>query len=179
MKKNDVFSVVSLLAAPAVVMVLGGVLLLRPDSASVLIGRVLGWAVLLAGVGFGVSAISAAGSNTGRLVAAIICIGFGGWLVRNPLALSVFVGRAAGILLLIQGCRDLAYGGQEKRKTWGIAAALAGLILTVLPRTASRLVLSLCGLALLAAGVVMLLDRLRRRRLERGDDGDSNIIDAL
>ena len=51
-------------------------------------------------------------------------------------------------------------------------------ILILLPMTASRLVFTLCGIAVLVIGGVMLLDRIRGRRwLHEGDD--PNIIDAL
>ena len=59
-----------------------------------------------------------------------------------------------------------------------LLVTLLGGILVLLPMTASRLVFSLCGLAVTVIGVFMLLDRLRLRRLNGGDE-DPNIIDAL
>ena len=55
---------------------------------------------------------------------------------------------------------------------------LGGAILILLPMTASRLVFTLCGIAVMAIGGKMLYDRLRSRRwLEEQED--PNIIDAL
>ncbi len=41
---------------PVVLIVLGLVLVLSPDSASALIAKVLGWILLASGIGFGVAA---------------------------------------------------------------------------------------------------------------------------
>lgn len=177
MKKQDLLSLLSLFAAPLLLIALGLILLFRPDSASGLVALVLGWGILLVGIGFAVSLFAAqrGASFFWKLAAAIFCVGFGSWLVRHPLELAAFIGRLAGIVLLVQGGVDLANGD---RRTWSMVTAIAGLVLLLLPMTASRLVFSLCGLIMLIAGIVMLLDRIRRKRLEGGND-DPNIIDAL
>lgn len=177
MKKHDLLSLISLFLTPVLLIVFGLILLIRPDSASGLIALVLGWAILLVGVGFAAAlfATQSGPSFFGKLAAAIVCVGFGSWLVRHPLELAALIGRLAGVVLLVQGGRDLISGSG---KTWSIVTAGAGLMLLCLPMTASRLVFSLCGLVMLVVGAVMLLDRLRRQRLEGGND-DPNIIDAL
>ena len=53
-----------------------------------------------------------------------------------------------------------------------------GAILILLPMTTSRVVFSICGLVVLLIGIVMLVDRIRKRRLLEPKD-DPNIIDAL
>lgn len=179
MKKQDILSLLTLFATPVLLMVLGLTLLINPDSASALLSQVLGWCVFLTGVGFGVAAVSRINVSKGwigLLIASIICLGLGGALVRHPLALASFMGRILGLVLVLYGGRDFFRGSG---KTWGLVTAGIGLILLLLPMTTSRLVFSLCGLVMLIVGTLMLLDRLRRRRLDAGEDNDPNIIDAL
>ena len=58
------------------------------------------------------------------------------------------------------------------------AATAIGAVLILMPMSASRLVFTLCGVAVLAIGGMMLLDRIQGRRwITEGDD--PNIIDAL
>jgi len=58
------------------------------------------------------------------------------------------------------------------------AATVIGAVLILLPMTASRLVFTLCGIAVLVIGGIMFFDRIRGRRwIHEGDD--PNIIDAL
>lgn len=176
MKKHDLRSLLSLLASPVLLMLLGVILLFNPDSAPALVSRVLGWCIFLAGIGFGVSAMVRSSGTAWKVIAAIACLSLGGWLIRHPLAMAAGIGRLLGILLLIRGGRDIF---QKNGGLWGLVTAVLGLVLILLPMTTSRLVFSACGLVMAAAGVLMLLDRLRRRRLEPGEPDDPNIIDAL
>ena len=59
-----------------------------------------------------------------------------------------------------------------------VVTAAIGAILILLPMTTSRVVFSICGLVVLLIGIVMLVDRIRKRRLLEPKD-DPNIIDAL
>ena len=103
----------------------------------------------------------------------------GGWLMMHPLWLTAWVSRFLGILIMVNSGMDLAYALKCKRNAIFHAAATAiGALLVLMPMSASRLVFTLCGVAVLVIGGVMLLDRIRGRRwLREGDD--PNIIDAL
>lgn len=175
MKKSNIFS---LLAAPVLLVVLGLILLLWPDSAPALVARILGWGVFLTGIGFGIAGLrSIPGISVGKLIAAIVCLGVGGTLIRHPLMVTSFVTRLLGILLAVQSLMELS-DQRDSWKLWDIITAVIGAVLILMPRTASRLVFSVCGLAALLVGVVMLIRRLRRKQLDSGDS-DPNIIDAL
>lgn len=176
MKKNDVLSLVRLLLAPVVVILLGLVLLVNPDTASVLISKLLGALLAVLAVGCGIAALVSPQGRTGKVVCAILLAVAGGVLSRNPLWLASFAGRVVGILLLIDGLQDIfAARGRGVRFLMPVVVTLLGAILVLMPMTASRLVFSLCGLVVTVVGIVMLLDRLRKPRLKDGGD----IIDAL
>ena len=179
MKKNDIASLLSQLAVPLLLMVLGLVLLVNPDSASALIAKILGWGLMIGGIVSAISALTARTGLTGKVLSAIVCFALGGWLLRDPLALAAGIGRIVGIVMLVRGIQDIAAAGQRGH---GLALAIVtggiGLVLILMPMTTSRVVLSLCGLAGLVLGAAMAIDRLRdRRRLDEPED--PNIIDAL
>ena len=177
MNKNKLFSYVRELWAPVALMVLGAVLLFNPDSASALISRVLGWLLVLMGVGTGISAVASESGRVGKGIAAVALVLIGGWLTKNPLALAAWVGRIVGILLVVDGIQDIIHlRSQGQRFALPLIVTALGVILVLLPMTTTRLVFSLCGVVVLILGVVMLLDRLKTvKKL----NGGSDIIDAL
>ena len=178
MKKNKILSLVYPFASPVALIILGAVLLLFPDSASVLVAQVLGWAMVIAGVVFAVSAVASPGGTAGKVICAVVCLAVGGWLVKNPLILAKGVGRFVGILLAIRGIQDLFQSVSAQGKLLSVVTAAIGVILILLPMTTSRVVFSLCGLVVLLIGIALFVDRVRKRRLMEPKD-DPNIIDAL
>lgn len=178
MKKQQILPYLQLLLAPILIIALGLLLLIHPDSASVVISRIIGGLMVLMAVGFGIAAVLGE-HRTGKIILAFCLFLGGSVLARNPLLLASFAGRVVGILLLIDGLHDIMAARRNGvRSLFSVIVAAVGLILILMPMTASRLVFSLCGLVALIAGVLMLLDRLRRHRLPGGDN-DDNIIDAL
>lgn len=175
MKKQDILQYISLLAAPTALWIVGIILLVHPDSAAALISRVLGWGLFLVGIGCGLSAIFRPGSTAIKIIGAIVFLCIGSWLIRNPLALAAMAGVVVGILLVIKGAQELFRGFG---RGWSVVEMVLGVMLALLPLTTSRLVFSLCGLVMTVAGILMTVDRIRRARLDSGDN-DPNIIDAL
>ncbi|MDO5401718.1 MAG: DUF308 domain-containing protein [Eubacteriales bacterium] len=173
MKKEKLSAYYSLLALPGVLFVTGIVLLLNPDSASTLLCRLLGVVVFLVGVGCAISAVARREALVWKVLGTLVCLNLGIWLMRNPMALAAAGGLVVGALLVIRGIQELkTYGG------WAVALIVLGVMLVLLPMTTSRVVFSLCGLVMMAAGAAMAVSRLRRARLEDGGD-DPSIIDAL
>ena len=159
-------------------MVLGLILLIHPDSASALVAQILGWVLVIAGVVFAVSAIAGHFDTLGKVLSAVCCFAVGAWLLRNPLMLAAGLGRLAGILLVVRGIQDIL---NASRYHYGILPAvittILGAVLIALPMTTSRVVISLCGLLVLIVGVAILVDRLKNRRPK--EPAESDIIDAL
>lgn len=179
MKKQEFLSTLRFLLAPVLVIALGLLLFINPDSASVLLSRLLGGLLTLLGIGFGITALFSDRGRVGKLIFALALFACGGILSARPLLLAAFAGRVAGLLLVIDGLGDMIQAHRRGvRFLLPLLVTLLGGILVLLPMTASRLVFSLCGLAVTVIGVFMLLDRLRLRRLNGGDE-DPNIIDAL
>ena len=176
--KDTILSVIRLIATPVLLMVLGLILLIHPDSASALVAQILGWGLLIAGAVFAVSAIAGHFDTVGKVLSAVCCFAVGAWLLRNPLMLAAGLGRLAGILLVVRGIQDIL---NASRYHYGILPAvittILGAVLIALPMTTSRVVISLCGLLVLIVGVAILVDRLRNRRPK--EPSESDIIDAL
>lgn len=178
MKKKDILSAVQLYLAPVLVILLGVLLLVNPDSASVLLSKLIGGVLILVAVLFGIAALFSE-KKVFKLILALLTLNCGIILTRNPLLLASFAGRLVGLLLFIDGFGDLLNARRQGiRGLMPLIVTILGGVLILMPMTASRLVFSLCGLAVTAIGVVMLLDRIRHRRLPGGDN-DPNIIDAL
>ena len=179
MKKQDIFSLVQLFMAPVLVILLGVLLVINPDSASVLISSVLGWVLSGIGVIAGIIALFSDRNRVGKLIGAAGFLLIGSILGSRPLLLASFAGRIIGLLLLADGLADLVNAHRRGiRGLMPLIVAILGSILLLMPMTASRLVFRLCGLVVLVIGCAMLFDRIRHPRLNRGKD-DPNIIDAL
>ena len=178
MKNKFQNSLLFQLASPVAVTLLGLLLVVNPDSASILIARILGWGLSAVAIGFGIAALLDPDHRTRKAVAAVLFACAGGTLAAKPLLLAAWIGRFIGLLIAIRGFRDLMISGKYGySRILALITAAVGTILVVLPMTTSRLVFSLCGLVVLFIGIGMLADRVKhRKRLPKGDD---NIIDAL
>ena len=182
MKNHSILSWIRLLLTPVLMIVLGIILLLSPDSATTLVAQIIGWVMVAVGIGFGVSAVADRFGMVGKVVAALIFCGVGTWMILHPLMLAAWIGRLVGILLVIQGIQDIVYLRSCRSSLFiPVVEAIVGAVLVVLPMTTSRLVFTVVGGVVLFIGVVMLIQRLRLRKLlnEAGEPDDPNIIDAL
>lgn len=178
MNKEKIISMIKLLLAPVLVILLGLILIVNPDSASALIAKIIGWIIILTGIGFGVSAIFKDHGRIAKGIAAVVLAMVGGWLVSNPLALAAWIGRIIGILLVIDGIEDILQLRKQGMSFWmPLIITVVGVVLVVMPMTTSRLVFTLCGIVVLVMGVVMLLDRLKGKKKLNAPKDD--IIDAL
>lgn len=170
--KQKIWDIVNRFGMPVTMIVLGGVLTFSPDTASALISKIIGWVLTAAGVCFGIGALTSQ-EKAGKVFWAVVCLSLGSVLVARPLLLAKNIGRFLGILLAIEGGEALRRG--SKALGWIALAAAVGLVFS--PMAASRLVLRLCGVAVLVIGAAMLADRTRgQKRLGKAKD---DIIDAL
>jgi len=171
MNKQKFSDALNLFGMPATMILLGLILLLVPDSASVIIAYLIGGILTLGGIVFAIGALLDRSISKGFW--AFVCLGLGSVLSGNPLLLARNLGRFLGVLLAIEGGDCLRKGN----RVFGILILVAAVTLILSPMALSRLVFSLCGLVVLFIGIGMLTDRLKsRKRLTKGDD---NIIDAL
>ena len=178
MKNNRFVNLLYQLASPIAVTLLGLLLVINPDSASVLIARILGWGLTIVGIGFGIAAIIDRDHAVRKGITAVFFACVGGTLSANPLLLAAWIGRLIGALIAVRGIRDLLlHSSYGYSRVLALITTAVGALLVVLPMTTSRLVFSACGLVVLFIGIGMLADRLKNQKyLNKGDD---NIIDAL
>ena len=177
MKKQDLFSLLSLLLVPCLLILLGLILVVNPDAASAMVAGTIGYILIAAAVIGGIAAMVSSRGKIGKALFSVALAMIGIWLVQNPLILAAWIGRVLGILIIINVLPDLVYAVKQKRSfLFHALAVVAGGVLVMLPMTASRLVFSACGLGILAAGAWLLWERIRNRQLppDRPD-----IIDAL
>ena len=178
-RKQNFFYYLKRFLTPVVLILLGLILTFSPDSATTLVVQVIGWCLIAAAVGLGISAVFLPGAMVSKVLGVVLCGGSGIFMVMNPLVLAAWLGRLIGILLLLQGIQDILY----QRIRMGslllpILTAVVGAVLVVLPMTTSRLVFTAAGVVVLIIGILMLVDRIRRPAgLDEPDD--PNIIDAL
>ena len=186
MKKYTIPQLLFLLGMPALTVVLGLVLLLSPDTASALVGKLLGWAAVLVGLGLGAHGIlgAAAGRNS-RILWAVICFAAGVWLLMHPLTIAKFLGRVLGLALMIRGgqaaAKHIRYQGKHllisRSLVIAAVAVIVGAVLVILPLASSRMLFNVLGIVMICAGIAEGYDRFRGRKLL--DEGqDPNIIDV-
>ena len=179
MKKQDIFSLIRLLLVPVLLILLGLILVVSPDTASALISRLIGYILTLAAIVTGLAAVFGSAGKVRKGIIAVVLAMVGGWLMAHPLWLTAWISRFLGMLIMINSGMDLIYAIKSKRNiVFHAAATTIGAVLILMPMSASRLVFTLCGVAVLVIGGMMFFDRIRGRRwLNAGDD--PNIIDAL
>ena len=106
-----------------------------------------------------------------------VLVGLGRWLLTHPVAWAAWGGRIIGLLLLLRGIRDFTQSVLPQGKALSVLTAVLGLVLILMPMTASRMVFSLCGVVVLAVGGGMLAERIWEKKTR--DPDDPNTIDAL
>ena len=131
MKKKDVQSMVRLMLTPVLMVILGIVLVVRPDSASALVGKILGWVLLLIGIGLLIESIAVKELTTSRILFVVVAAALGLWLVRNPLRLAAALGRVAGLLILVRAVQDIINAARWKcgMKYALLSAIIGGLLI--------------------------------------------------
>lgn len=171
MKNNKWLS----LLAPVALMALGLILFFVPDTGSILLSKILGWGLTLVGILAIFWTVFA--REWGKLVIGIVLVCVGSVLLAKPLALAAFVGRILGVVLAFRGIVEWTQSANRQGKLLCVAVTLVGVILILMPMSASRLVFSVCGFVLVVCGGIMLAQRLRTLRyLPKNRD---DIIDAL
>lgn len=160
----------------------GLILVLKPDTASVLLSAVAGWALIAAGVAMLIAGFTGE-FGIGSVVTGAVLLLSGAWLHRNPLMIASVLGFVVGFLVLRQGLRAMKDAQRSKRNggLWIPGAVLAvievlvGIRLILSPLSISRLVLSIGGLVLIVIGVCNLVAHYRSTRYIPEPGG---IIDA-
>lgn len=177
MKKEKALYLLERLSIPVLLCALGLVLLLTPDTASALVGKVAGIGLAVVGVLYLVDCLSSKLDTAKKLIFSLVCLAAAGWLLSHPLGLAAWLGRLVGFFFVLRGIASLVEARKMSQKpTWPLITTLAGALLVLSPMITSRLVLNAMGLVLLLVGIVQVVSRLgEQKRLEGPDD---TIIDV-
>ncbi len=168
MNKNNITQYITTYAAPAASILGGLILLFSPDTATALLSTIIGWAGLILGVILVI--VSLAAKQAKGVIQGGISVAVGLWLRNNPMSLAVGFGKILGICLLIGAFSGFRKSNSRGGRTIYLAEGVLGLVLLISPLTATRAVYTVIGLSLVAAGIVMALNRLKKKdRLDSGD----------
>lgn len=173
MKDKKWLNTLTPLVIPALLIILGIVLIVRPDSAAALIGKVVAFSLLLTATVLAIAGLSGdVGSRIYRLIISAILLALGLWLLLNPLFIAKSLGRILGILLILEG--GSAIGDALRWKypfpVVALITLVAGIVLVLVPMTASRLVFTICGIVVLCIGVAELAEKLLGKRRPKKSD---------
>ena len=177
MKKDRIMKLLNLVGIPVLATVLGLLLLINPDSATVMVAKALGWLLVIFGAGKAISMANKHTGTTGGWIVAAANVIIGVLVLKNPLLLAESLGKFLGILLVIRGVGDLRRSNYQKAKILAIVTLIVGAVLILMPMILTRTILRLCGLVVAVIGIVNIVEKLQEvKRLEDGRRPD--IIDA-
>lgn len=170
MKNRNWLEFVKPLLMPVTLVVLGVILIVNPDSAAALVGKIIAWILILSGTGMGIAALSGDISRRlRRLIPAAIALLLGIWLMTNPLFIAKSLGRFLGLLLALQAGGEIGDALRSKRRisVLSMVTLVAGAVLVLVPMATSRIVIVICGIVVLCIGAAELAERLLRRNLPK------------
>lgn len=186
MNKKRIQELLNQFVIPALLTVLGLILILNPDTAAALVVKILGWFFIVVGACAIIAAVLADPYERPKIIVlAVLSLGLGIFLVAFPMTLAKILGRFFGIFLVTRGGSNISVALHRKNEGFpyqyslgiAIATLAAGILLIVLPLTLSRFVLNICGVVLVIIGICNILASLKEiKKLE--DGADPNIIDA-
>ena len=182
MNKNGWKALLKTQTGSILMIVLGAVLAIYPDSASVLASAVLGWVIIAVGVVILVGGFLG-GPDIGSILQGAIFLVIGAWLHRNPLMIASLLGLLLGVLALRQGWHGVTRAKWIKRSGgfWvpgmvlAVLELIVGVRLILSPMSVSRLVLTVAGIVMVLCGAAELAGSFRGRK---HIPSDSRIIDA-
>lgn len=182
MNKIDWKALLKTQTGSILMIVLGAVLAIYPDSASVLVSAVLGWVIIAMGVVMLVGGFLG-GPDIGSILQGAFFLVIGAWLHRNPLMIATLLGLLLGVLALRQGWNGVTRAKWIKRSGgfWvpgmvlAVLELIVGVRLILSPMSVSRLVMTIAGIVMVLCGAAELAGSIKGRKYI---PGDSRIIDA-
>ena len=165
---------------PVLTVLLGFLLIFRPDSITSTLALCVGIVLALAGAAKMVSFFTQMKlqKDFSKLAVSIVLLLIGFAIIRNPLSLEKQVVRVIGILLLLEGVRGYTDVTVLRARVSSTALCVAGVVLTLMPVTVARLVIVLCGIVVLLIGIGMVVGLLRGDGRDSGcTGGNGEIID--
>lgn len=185
MKNRNRFHSPSGLLGNVALLFVGLLLLMNPDIGSAAIAAIIGWGlVILAALGVVICIASWPICGPSELGISIGGVIFGIILLVRPLALSTLLGLGLGVILIIQGVRQLrsfralrqlGFSGYTQL-IFAIVTLVLAVVLLVVPLTATRVVITTCAVVMILYSVISLIFQFRSGRNVPPED--PSIIDA-
>lgn len=153
-----------------ILILIGAVLLLRPDSGAKALTLIVGWILVIAGgIGVAGSVFSRMAFGYGTMGSSLIMLLLGILIVSRPLMLASLFGVVIGAYLVFSGLGSLGDAGRLRANgqswvfgmIWGGVSVIVGVGLILSPMTSSRLVMMLAGLVMIVCGVGSIVTRVR------------------
>lgn len=186
----------SIRLSSVILILIGAVLLVRPDAGSKAVTLTLGWILVIAGgIGVATSLYSRMAFGYGTMGSSLMMLLFGILILSRPMMLASLFGVMLGAYLVFSGLGSFADAGRLRRNgqgwilgmIWGVISVVVGVYLIVSPMASSRFVMSVAGFAMIACGVGSIVTHAKLARFMEqqdpfrffdSDDDDDNIIDV-
>lgn len=188
----------SIRLSSVILILIGAVLLLRPDAGAKALTLVAGWILIAAGAAcLGGALLARMTLGYGTMGSSLMMLLLGLLIVTRPMMLASLFGVVIGAYLVFSGLGSLGDAGRLRANgqswvpgmLWGGASVVVGVYLIISPMTSSRFVMMIAGLAMIACGVGSIVTHVRLTRFleeqerafrPRSDFGidDDDIIDV-
>lgn len=179
---------------PALAIIVGAILLSSSSDLTPYIAWCIGITVALTGLGRLVWFFSHKSKNFWQLLGAAALLVMGLFVILEPDRPEIRASLVAGILLLYQAIREVMYAIAPLNRILALVTGCVGVALLLMPRFAPLYVAFAGGIAVLVAGIGMVLKQLhsigksdkkpklprknRNREPRLRDPGDAKLIDS-
>lgn len=187
----------SIRLSSVILILIGAVLLIRPDFGSKAVTLTLGWILVIAGgIGVATSLYSRMAFGYGTMGSSLMMLLLGILILSSPMMLASLFGVVLGAYLVFSGLGSFADAGRLRRNgqgwilgmVWGAISVAVGVYLIVSPMTSSRFVMAVAGIIMIACGIGSIVTHAKLARFMEQqrdpfhffdtDDDDDNIIDV-
>lgn len=161
---------------PVLTILLGLILIFRPDSLTSAIATGIGFIVSVIGCGMLLAFFFGQEKDGLKLAVSIILMVLGFGIINSPLSLASQVGRFIGLILVLKSAHEISSYHTVSSRSMSVVSGIVGIVLIFVPIASFRLVGSVCGLVVLLVGIGMAVTQWRN---DNSGSGRDTIIDAL
>lgn len=179
-----------------ILILIGAVLLVRPDVGSKAVILTLGWILVIAGgIGLAASFWSRMAFGYGTMGSSMMMLLFGALILSSPIVLASLFGVVLGAYLVFSGLGSFVDAGRLRKNgqswilgmIWGIISVVIGVYLIISPMASSRFVMTVAGIMMIACGIGSIVTHAKLIRFKEEQqnpfrffhsDDDDHIIDV-
>ncbi len=178
-----------------ILILIGAVLLVRPDAGSRAVILTLGWILAIAGgLGVAASVFSRMTFGYGTMGSSLMMLLLGVLILSRPMVLASLFGVVLGAYLVFSGLGSFADAGRLRSNgqgwilgmVWAVISVVAGVYLIISPMASTRFVMIVAGIMMIACGAGSIVTHAKLARFMEQqqnpfhfyDEDDDNIIDV-